>query len=112
MAILKVLSLNIGNATALAGLLAVLRLEKPQIIMLQEVTLSSDQLSTKVAKFGYKAETNIDVTNPTALGTGFLWQSQLPVSDVYSVVECRGQALKIGQYTFINLYVPSGSQNR
>ena len=112
MAILKVLSLNIGNATALAGLLAVLRLEKPQIIMLQEVTLSSDQLSTKVAKFGYKAETNIDVTNPTALGTGFLWQSQLQVSDVYSVVECRGQALKIGQYTFINLYVPSGSQNR
>ena len=41
MAILKVISLNIGNATALAGLLAVLSLEKPQIMMLQEITLSS-----------------------------------------------------------------------
>ena len=112
MAILKVISLNIGNATALAGLLAVLSLENPQIMMLQEITLSSEQLSTQVAKFGYKAETNIDVTNPNALGTGFVWQSHLQVSDVYSVVECRGQALKLGQYTFLNIYAPSGSQNR
>ena len=112
MAILKVISLNIGNATALAGLWAVLSLEKPQIMMLQEITLSSEQLSNQVAKFGYKAETNIDVTNPNALGTGFVWQSYLQVSDVYSVVECRGQALKLGQYTFLNMYAPSGSQNR
>ena len=112
MAILKILSQNIGNATALAGLLAILTLEKPQIVMLQEVTLSSEQLSSQVAKFGYKSETNIDMTNPNALGTGFVWQSHLQVSDVFSVVECRGQALKLGCYTFFNIYAPSGSQNR
>ena len=69
-------------------------------------------LLLKVTKFGYKAESNIDMNNPTALGTGLVWQSQLQVSDVYNVVECRGQALKLGPYTFINIYAPSGSQNR
>ena len=66
----------------------------------------------QVSKLGYKAETNVDIINPTALGTGLVWQSHLPVSDVYSAVECRGQALKLGPYTFINIYAPSGSQNR
>ena len=80
--------------------------------MLQEVTLSSEQLSLQVSKYGYKAESNIDVLNPTALGTALVWQSHLPVSEVYSVVECRGQALKLGQYTFLNVYAPSGSQSR
>ena len=60
MAILKILSQNIGNATALAGLLAILTLEKPKLVMLQEVTLSSEQQSSQVSKFGYKSETNID----------------------------------------------------
>ena len=112
MNIIKILSLNIGNSTTLATFLSILKLEKPQIVMLQEVTLSSEQLSLQVSKYGYKAETNINVISPTALGTALVWQSHLPVSEVYSVVECRGQALKLGQYTFLNIYAPSGSQNK
>ena len=112
MADFKVLSLNIGGSTTLAGLLSILRLDKPHLVMLQEVILSSEQLCVQVSKFGYKAATNIDMTNPSALGTGFVWQSHLPVSDVYSVVECRAQSLRVGQYSFINIYAPSGSQNR
>ena len=112
MNLVKILTLNIGNSTTLAGFLSILRLEKPQIVMLQEVTLSSEQLNMLVYKLGYKAESNVDIINPTALGTGLIWQSHLPVSDVYSVVKCRGQALKLGPYTFINVYAPSGSQNR
>ena len=112
MADFKVLTLNIGGSTTIPGLLSILRLDKPHLVMLQEVTLSSEQLNVIVSKFGYKAETNIDMTNPSALGTGLVWQSHLPVSDVYSVVECRAQAFKLGQYAFINIYAPSGSQNR
>ena len=108
----KILTLNIGNSTTLAGFLSILRLEKPQIVMLQEVTLSSEQLEVNVAKYGYKAEANIDILNPTALGTGFVWQSNIPVSDVYNVVECRAQSLKLGPYNFLNIYAPSGSQHK
>ena len=94
MADFKVLTLNIGGSTTIAGLLSILRLDKPHLVMLQEVTLSSEQLNVLVSKFGYKADTNIDMTNPSALGTGLVWQSHLPVSDVCNVVECRAQALK------------------
>ena len=63
MAGFKVITYNIGNATALVGLLSILKLEKPQLVMLQEVTLSSDQISSQVAKYGYRAESNTDITN-------------------------------------------------
>ena len=53
--VFKVLSLNIGSSTTLAGL-------KPQLVMLQEVTLTSEQLNVQVTKFGYKAATNIDIS--------------------------------------------------
>ena len=105
-------SLNIGGSTTLAGLLSMLRLDKPHLVMFQEVKVNTEQLNVQVAKYGYRAVTNIDVNNPSALGTGVVWQSHLPVSDVYSVVECRAQALTLGQYTFINIYAPSGSQGR
>ena len=108
----RVTTLNIGGSTTIAGLLSILRLEKPQIVMLQEVVLTSEQLNVQVAKYGYSAVTNIDVTSPSTLGTGAVWQSHLPVGDVYSVIECRAQALNIGQYTSINIFAPSGSQNR
>ena len=112
MANFKVISYNIGNATNLAGLISILKLEKPQLVMLQEVTLSSDQLLSQVSKYGYTAESNIDLMNPTAMGTGLVWQKHLKTSDVFSVVECRGQSLTFGPYTFLNIYAPSGSQNR
>ena len=112
MADFKVLTLNIGGSTTLAGLLSILRLDKPNLVMLQEVILSSEQLNVQVSKYGYTAVSNIDMTNPSALGTGLVWQSHLPVSDVCSAVDCRAQALTVGQYSFINIYAPSGSQNR
>ena len=105
-------SLNIGGSTTLAGLLSMLRLDKPHLVMLQEVKVNTEQLNVQVAKYGYQAVSNIDVNNPSALGTGVVWQSHLPVSDIFSVVECRAQALTLGQYTFINIYAPSGSQGR
>ena len=96
----KILSLNVGNNSTLGGLFSILNLEKPHIVMLQEVTLSSEQLSLVVSKYGYKAETNVNTTDQTALGTGFVWKSSLPISEIYNVVECRSQCLKLGAYNF------------
>lgn len=79
-------SLNIGGSTTLAGLLSMLRLDKPHLVMLQEVKVNTEQLNVQVAKYGYQAVSNIDVNNPSALGTGVVWQSHLPVSDIFSFV--------------------------
>ena len=64
----KIMTFNVGNTITLGGLLSLLTLEKPHIVMLQEVTVTSDQLSLMVQKYGYKAETNIDMSNPNTLG--------------------------------------------
>ena len=108
----KILSLNVGNGTTLGGLLSILSLENPHVVMLQEITLSSEQLTLLVNKYGYKAETNIDIHNQNTMGTGFVWKTTLPVNEVYSVIHCRGQLLKLGRYSFVNIYAPSGSQNK
>ena len=55
MADFKVLTLNIGGSTTIAGLLSILRLDKPNLVMLQEVILSSEQLNVQVSKYGYTA---------------------------------------------------------
>ena len=64
----KILCLNVANNSTLSGLLSILNIEKPHLIMLQEITLSSEQLSILVAKFGCKAETNIDIDDKNAMG--------------------------------------------
>ena len=108
----KILSLNVANGSTLGGLPSILKMENPHIVMLQEITLSSEQLTLIVKKYGYKAETNIDINNQNTMGTGFVWKTNLPVNEVYSVIDSRGQLLKLGNYNFLNIYAPSGSQNK
>ena len=112
MAALKMMSLNTGNTLVLGGLLSIIRLENPDIIFLQEITVTSGQLKLFVAKYGYSAEANTDLLDITSLGTGLIWKTHLPVTDITSVVHCRVQSAKLGPYNLINIYAPSGSKNR
>ena len=112
MADYKIITFNVGGSSTLGGLISILKIENPHIVLLQEVTLSSEQLLLIVSKYGYKAETNVDIDNQTARGTGFVWKTSLPVSEVYSVIDCRGQTLRLGAYSFFNIYAPSGSSNK
>ena len=41
----KILSLNVANGSTLGGLPSILKTENPHIVMLQEITLSSEQLT-------------------------------------------------------------------
>ena len=109
---LKLITLNAGNSLVLGGLLSIIRIENPDIVFLQEITLTSGQLKLYVAKLGYSAEANIDLMDITKLGTGIIWKSELPISEVTSVIECRGQLAKLGQYNLLNLYAPSGGNNK
>ena len=98
MAALKILSLNTGNTLLMGGLLSIIRLENPDIVFLQEITVTNGQLKLYVAKYGYNAEANTDLLDINSLGTGLIWKSELPVSAVTSVVHCRVQSAKLGPY--------------
>ena len=41
---LKIITLNVGNSLVLGGLLSIIRMENPDIIFLQEITVTSGQL--------------------------------------------------------------------
>ena len=112
MVALKVITLNTGNSQLLGGLLSIVKLENPDIVLLQEITITSGQLKLLVAKLGYCAEANTDLLDITSLGTGLIWKSNVPVTEVTSVIECRGQFAKLGAYSLINIYAPSGSNNK
>ena len=86
MANLKIITLNTGNSLVLGGLLPIIRIENPDIVLLQELTVTSGQLKLFVAKFGYSAEANTDLLDITKLGTGLIWKTELPVSEVTSVL--------------------------
>ena len=55
---LNVFSLNVGMSATLAGLPAIIQAEDLDIIFLQEVRLSSDQIENQLR--GFKAVVNID----------------------------------------------------
>ena len=112
MAALKIITLNAGNSLLLGGLLSIIRLENPDIVLLQEITVTTGQLQLFVAKLGYSAQANTDILDITRLGTGIIWKSELPLSEVTSVVDCRAQLAKLGPYHILNVYAPSGSNNR
>ena len=106
------MTLNTGNTRLLGGLLAIIRIEDPDIVLLQEITVTSGQLQLYVAKHGYSAEANTDLLDVTSLGTGMIWKSHLPVKNVTSVVQCRLQLASLGPYSLLNIYAPSGSNHR
>ena len=112
MAALKILTLNTANTLVLGGLLSIIRIENPDIVFLQEITITSGQLKLYVAKYGYSAEANTDLLDITSLGTGIIWKTELPVTNVTSVIQCRAQVATLGQYSLLNVYAPSGANKK
>ena len=106
----KVISINI--AMSMLSVNDILRLDKPDLLLVQEISNSTQTLSDKVSRLGYSAECNIDPLHPTLPGTAILWKSHLKVTDINQLVERRAQSVKCAGETFINVYAPSGSGNR
>ena len=109
MVALKLMTLNTGNSTLLGGLISIIKIENPDIVLLQELSVTSGQLKLFVAKYGYCAEANTDLLDITSLGTGLIWKSNIPVTEVTSVIECRGQLAKLGAYSIPNINAHSGT---
>ena len=88
----KILSYNVMSTSHLAGLLSIIDIEKPDLILLQEVILNTETLSTFLAsKKDYKAVSNVDEMEPSKPGTGMVWHVSLPVTQVTSMEPCRMQ---------------------
>ena len=76
----KILSYNVMSNSQLAGLLSIIELEKPDLILLQELILNTEHLSTFLAgKRDYRAMSNVDEMEPSKPGTGMVWHVDLPV---------------------------------
>ena len=93
----------------LAGLVNFILNEHIDIILLQEIRISSEQLLAKVGHLGFKAEVNINNGDPSKPGTAIVWKSCIPISDVSTLVPCRSQIAFLGHYILINIYAHSGS---
>ena len=109
---LNFLSLNIGMSSTLAGLTTLITAQRLDVIFLQEVRLTSEQLCLLVGKLGFQATVNIDLDNPSRPGTALVWRKSLPVRDVFTLVLCRAQLAVLGPYVLLNVYAPSGSDKK
>ena len=109
---IRILSLNIGLKSDLAGLLTLITVHRLDIILLQEVRITDEQINQQLANHGFTGMVNIDAENPLTPGTALVWRSTLPIKQVSAVVPCRVQLALLGSYSILNIYAPSGSDKK
>jgi len=73
------------------------------LFFLQEVAVESFNF------YGYKEIVNL---NRERRGTAVLFKESIPVKNVCQLSDGRGVAVQFGDVVLINIYAPSGSQNR
>ena len=108
------ISLNVAclrDLKSKAGLIDILK-RGPDVCLLQEVNIGTLDLETIVNKYGYKAASNIDITDENSRGTAFIWRDGLPISEVSVVEPCRLQVATLGSFSILNIYAPSGTKNK
>ena len=105
---LNIITLNIGGSATLGGLPVILDLEKPDIVMLQEVHCSTSALNTVLRRYHYQGICNNCPDDERTLGTAIVWKVCLPVENVNCIELCRLQSCEIYGQTFFNIYAPSG----
>ena len=73
--IFKIISYNVMSNGNCSGLLTLLDIEKPDVVLLQEILLNTEHLSTFIgSRGGYKAESNVHALEPTKPGTALVWR--------------------------------------
>ena len=71
---IRILSLNIGLKSDLAGLLTLISVHRLDLVMLQEVRLTDEQLNQQLGNHGFTGIVNIDAENPLTPGTALAWK--------------------------------------
>ena len=109
---IRFLSLNVGMKNNLAGLESLVKVHNLDIIFLQEVRISDEQIDILIGKHGYKGKVNNNPEEPLLPGTAIVWRSTLPVRDISTIVSCRAQCAFLGAYALLNIYAPIGSDKK
>ena len=78
----KIFSLNIGMKNNLGGLRDLILVNKFDMIFLQEIRLSNDELQAKINNLGYHCQVNIDVEELSKPGTAILWRSSIQIEEL------------------------------
>ena len=109
---IRILSLNVGMKSDLAGLITLIQVHKLDIILLQEVRLSEEQLNQKIINHGFTGKVSVDTEDPMKPGVAIVWRSALPVCEIVTLVSCRAQVAFLGSIAVVNIYAPSGSDRK
>ena len=112
---LKIFSSNLNTSRDMktrAGIIDVLKGFKPDIWLMQEVNVSTDELKSLICDLGYDACCNVDCDGETSRGTAFVWKQNISLENIYTIEECRVQSAQIGRLNLLNIYAPSGSENK
>ena len=108
----RLVTRNIAGSKRLERIVEILKSERPDLLLLQEVTLNTAELKVALQNTQYNCESNIDEISPSIPGTAAVWRVDLPNPQVTSLVTCQLQAVQFGVQTFLNVYAPSGSENK
>ena len=109
---IRILSINIGLKSDLAGVLTLISVHKLDLVMLQEVRITDEQINQQLGNHGFTGMVNIDAEEPLKPGTALAWRSTLPIKQVSVIVPCRVQHARLGSYSILNIYAPSGSDKK
>ena len=58
---------------------------KPDIWLMQEVNISTEEMNTLVEKFGYKAKCNVQIENENSRGTAFVWNEAINLQNILTI---------------------------
>ena len=109
---IRILSLNVGMKSDLAGLVTLIQVHKLDIILLQEVRISEEQLNQQISNHGFTGKVSVDTEDQMKPGVAIVWRSVLPVSGIVTLVSCRAQVAFLGSIAVVNIYAPSGSDRK
>ena len=81
--ILNICTLNVNHLALLGGVLDYLIWEKPEIIFLQEVPLTTEEFCSAVGRWGFLASVSLTVDgNP---GIGVLYKDTIPIVEILPI---------------------------
>ena len=112
---LKIFSSNLNtcrDAKTRSGILDVLKRHKPDIWLMQEVNVSTEELQSLIKTSNYSASCNILSENENSRGTAIVWKNTLEMKNIFTVEECRVQSAQLGPLNLLNVYAPSGNDNK
>ena len=113
--IFKLFSSNLNtcrDAKTRSGILDILKNHQPDIWMMQEVNVNSEEMSSLVQHCGYNAECNITADDENTRGTAIVWKQSIELKNIFTVEECRVQTAQLGSLNLVNVYAPSGQGNK